>query len=566
MEIIEEVQTESSEFVQESQTMLPDTGRKRGRPRKDGAPPGSSAAPASSTTNKPRPVPRPKFSLYSNESPRVDDRSQAGWNWIAALSPMDKSRCLGYLYREWPVLLDPPKGDFKYIDKIMAADMPTSDEELARRYGCGDYKLTFVQTVPDNQELCQIRIANCGARNLRDFPPVDRRLGDVSQVDLENKSNKSYIEYLRGRGLMPDQIAGIKKEAEMAETSLVNGVLEQNRELVREVMNNNRAQAPAEANAGEVKSLEIVDRAVQMSQEITQSTYTRMLDVATAKGTGSDPVASAIEIAKLLVGATSPQSAEVEKLRLQLDEERRRREEDQRAREREDHRRDMDSLRTEIVALRTNPNVSVPTTGVDSIVETITKKVLEDLDIDDLKPAAKAAPWWVEPLLEKGLPVIGGLVQHFMGGGQAQPQAAQQAHTGVPPPPPGYQVGQPVTQIPAAPQQQPQQNEVARRAAQLLADSSAQFIQTLTDTEMDGDDFADFLIESHGKLGYALIANWSEEEIAQAFRTFPMTAAHVATVTPERLASFSRAFKGYNQDAYDKKMDAREKAEKGGAA
>ena len=69
-----------------------------GRARKDGAPPGVTLS------DKPAPLPRPKYNVYKSDATSPMQRSKAGYSWLHACQPWVKDRILIYVYREWPIL------------------------------------------------------------------------------------------------------------------------------------------------------------------------------------------------------------------------------------------------------------------------------------------------------------------------------------------------------------------------------------------------------------------------------------------------------------------------------
>src|SRR5215469_4433003 len=166
-------------------------------------------------------VPTPRFTKFNSEHLNSAQRSTKLWEWCASLTDHAKQHVALYIYREFPPLLEPEAGDYKYIDILPGETPITSDKELNDRYGAGDYKI-FVNAseAPPGAPRDERTLAVAWVQGSRDFvgmPPNDKRITAMNEdgwpkyIDPADPRTKTYIEYLRGRGILKE-LGQIKKE------------------------------------------------------------------------------------------------------------------------------------------------------------------------------------------------------------------------------------------------------------------------------------------------------------------------------------------------------------------
>src|SRR4051812_17527059 len=112
-----EVEEQQSPEAQAPDTPAPKQKNKGGRPRKDGAPVGSRASETKASV-----IPNPPFTKYYSSHGNPNQKTRAAWTWWNGLPTPMKEIVEAHVYRDWPVLLDPPEGEYKYIDVIIGTD------------------------------------------------------------------------------------------------------------------------------------------------------------------------------------------------------------------------------------------------------------------------------------------------------------------------------------------------------------------------------------------------------------------------------------------------------------
>ena len=251
-----------------------------GRPRKDDLPQGS-------LERAPTPLPRPPCATYKNDATNGSQRSKAFYTWWNGLPSWAKSRTLMYVYRTWPVFKvkkEEVEGvkEFSYIDKIDGSEPIQDDMDLLQKYGCGSYKLLFNES--PGQTIATIWITNLGGDRLLDNPPIDRRISNPEEnLDMAHPANKSYIEFLRMRGKLPEQQIKEKAEAEMATIQAMEQMASTNKELMHEVISMAKDKS-APAN----DSVSVMASAATKGQEILQSAVTQAMGMIAAKEQAKD--------------------------------------------------------------------------------------------------------------------------------------------------------------------------------------------------------------------------------------------------------------------------------------
>lgn len=231
-----------SPFVSEGVGLGPGRGRSS-RKRTGIVPAGLSPTPVRPTTPIPAStiamaIPNPPFRRYYSDHTNKGQRVNRLLEWWRELPEIAKVQMSAHVYRDWPVLLDPDEGsgEFKYIDVIIEA--PDTDLAFGDAYGAGDYHF-FLNTGGDKgskRTLAEGYIK--GHRDLKSQPPADKRITETGPdglpkyVDFNDPQNKTYVEFLRTRGMIPELFKRQKEEADMAQEGVVKQLMDQNKMLM----------------------------------------------------------------------------------------------------------------------------------------------------------------------------------------------------------------------------------------------------------------------------------------------------------------------------------------------
>jgi hypothetical protein len=202
-------------------------------------------------SSKPRGVPRfptPPARKFASESPAGKNRPNQALNWLNGLPLAFRNRCDFYVYRDFPVLITPPVDTttgrpkwYKYIDIVSASDANPIREEsdLLNRYGCGRYRLILNETDKakgeESRNIFMITVTGLGSDYDR-YPPNDQLIGDITKVDLDHPDNRSYVQYLKRSGKLPGDLDKEKQEQEMATATIMEKVMDQNKDLIDTVV------------------------------------------------------------------------------------------------------------------------------------------------------------------------------------------------------------------------------------------------------------------------------------------------------------------------------------------
>lgn len=194
----------------------------RGRPKVDGTP-------GKLDREIPIQTPSPEYKKYWTNATNRNQYPSQLIRWYRDLPQWAKDRMIVYVERDWPVLIKITAADkqrnkalglpveYNYIDKMDS--LPEDMATLRDKYGAGDYHLSL------NDQQAGVTLAQCWVkenwRDIQQFPPVDQRIQKVENVDLNDPANRSYVEYLRGRGKLPEQNSK-QGEASMAEATAVS--------------------------------------------------------------------------------------------------------------------------------------------------------------------------------------------------------------------------------------------------------------------------------------------------------------------------------------------------------
>lgn len=534
----------------------------RGRPRKDGTLPGL-AAPSQATR-----VPRPKYSTFKSDSTNPNQRVKAAIAWWNGCPGWAKSKMLAYVYRDWPYLLPVPQPengrrqtDFAYIDKI-SGEEPLQDEmDVLHKYGCGRYRIIINEDVAVNGEsktLCTLYITGL-SNDMRSFPPADPRVTDVNQVDLAHPDNKSYVEFLRMRGLLPEQKSIKEEEQEMATVTAVSEMTG----LVGKLIDKQNSTA-SEGQVASTKAMEVVAEGAKAAIKITQDANeyaSKQREASDARqqqhqyqpqAPAENPMSIALEIVKVIQGNNSGNSGDAilsKVIEMQT-----------KAFER------MEALIDKAIA-RPSQQPTPMTERIKDLREM--KEMSETLwprdkekDDDVVDGVADAAgelgPKWLRPFIPMLVPVVAGLAQAFMAPKQQpmmpqyQPQYQPQPQQMYPPqyqpnPFPSQQMGSvlppqqvhqpqpmPAAQVPAMPP------EVLR----LMQMIEIPFLKHIKDPNMTGTDFAGWFIDGFDQTTFDQVVVFGPEALFQSICAYQPIAMDLynAGMAEVRVRSFIGEF------------------------
>lgn len=522
----------------------PKARNKGGRPRKD------------PTQAKVVDAPNPPFTKFDSNHRNPPQRTPAAWAWWNKLTDPVKGIIEAHVYRDWPVLLDPPEGEYKYIDVIIGTDPIQTDQDFIDKYGAGKYHI-YLNANPAASEARRTLLTAFidGSHDATKYPPCDKRVQNVENVSLTDPANAAYVALLKSQGKIPDEAKLTKEAEDMAATS---GVMA---ELVKD-MAQDRRELTAKLLEKSEQDKEIQPDPPPSPQEVIgeQLAIFKSLKELVPTSDPMEMMRQVVAIAQLLV-QKGDSSGEIKPLMEQIDKLR----EESRATEREMWRSQLMEIKDQLRAVKENPqsnaNINVPEgVNFESVLNKAVEKAVEKAGLGETDTS-----WWMEPLKQLvpvALPALGMMFRQFT---TPQPVPA------FPMPPAQFQAGQPMpqqqAQLPApqpqqqAPPQQPQQaNAEQLEVERVLTAISAPVIDSLSNGD-EGDTFADYVREEYGAQAQRLLAKFEEQEILAALYVFPLIAPRMAQFPQDRVVKFVHEFKEYDRDKYDAKMDA-----KGGAA
>lgn len=494
-----------------------------GRPREDGAPPGSAPS-------KPEVYPRPKYQKFVSDHSQPGQRPKSFFSWWNALRPVFKDRAVLYVYREWPVLKlreDDPRrtdnpGSNPNID-IISGSEPLQDEmDLLHRYGCGNYHLRF--NPDDSNTIAHVYCRAIGGSDLKSHPPSDPRVSDVEQVDLANPANKAYVEFLRMTGKL--QVG--QKEDEMA--NITERVLDENARLTKELSGR---------RGSEVSPTELLDVADRIAKTYSRSgSDPALLDelrsLRTEFTNGKSQGVSMPEMLTMLMTLSEKMmgnrgndvSTEAQALRAQVMELQR-------------QQAEQSAVRIAKLEERLEARISGPAPATNSITDSVEalrkmRDVVDEFTGPKPNPIEEAAqdamPKWMRPLMPL-LPLAQTAIQaYIIARSGTQPISV----------PPGFPV-------PAA---NPQPQLVQRieaptgldpQVAELLGQIAHPLISKIR-SEASGQEFADGFVDWYGLDTFKAISGMGDEAIMGALDLYPETAAGLRGVPRMRIHAFVRDF------------------------
>ena len=518
-------------------------------------------------------VPEPKARVFKSDSTNQHQRTKSFYNYWNGLPEWAKENTILYVYRDYPVLLfitrettnpEPKDQEFNYIDKISGAEPLQDDADLLQRYGCGNYKLKFNAIVPGkpNRTLCTVYAVNLGGGDFKSNPPTDRRISDSKNVDMNNPNNTSYIAYLRGVGLLPNQIDAIRGENDMASIELAKEAQTTTSKLVDALVDrakeNKPVQDPNFMEKAVTGAMEVVKEGSKAAIKITQDAneYANRVrekadQAAPVAAATESPLVLALKIVELMKGGASSGDTEVVALRAQIDKLR----DDQVAILR-DELKSMREART--VSSSTNPFDYMKSgmealRGMKSTIDEITGGNEKEASIAETAADAAGAPKWLvrfAPLLQQGMQLVDGFfrmrtAQNMPPGTYPQPRPVPGNY-----PQPQPQLGQYPQPVPTP---GPQLVQTRHPLATL---DPAQFTPELTQIlsaiaiplgahlteDINGTVFADWFMSGFGEGTHTQIVQFGVDNVVAALYSFPATLQAVQGFPVEKVQEFVAEF------------------------
>lgn len=485
---------------------------------------------------KPLPVPTAPHKLYKSDATSPAKLTKQFYNYWNTLPQWAKNFCTAYVYRLHPVLLEPPEPlegetkSYKYIDKIDGNTPLQDDMDLLNRYGCGSYKIIFNELGKsekgnNNRVLCESHSMWLGGSDFKSNPPTDERINDISNLDITHPANKSYIAFLRGKGIIPEEI-NVVKEREEQEMAAIREAQAQDTSrtvdtLVQALVSKERE--PRGGNDG--LSLRDVQMMIADSNRALLAELRAMQPVAPAPVMPQkDPMDLALQLVTLMNGAKSENAEELRELRSQVQ-----------AQNQQQTQAMLEQMKTLMEQRNTGPAAGAVTDSISGLKQM--KSALEDLGLtvgngsaaEDVLDAA--GPKWLQqysPLIEKAIGVAGMWLASRNAPQQMQPLPQQN---------PG--MGQVQLPAPAQPQIPP---GFPPELAQLLDSVNGPLGNYITDNEVNGSQFANWFIAGYGEQTYESLVGFGAEQISQALLTYPVTARTLMQVPPLRLKTFIEEF------------------------
>lgn len=518
-------------------------------------------------------VPTPKFRMWKSDSTNPNQRVKPFCNYWNGLPQWAKENTLLYVYREFPVLLyvdrtpdsenkDYKNQEFNYIDKISGAEPLQDETDLLHRYGCGNYKLVFnaLVTGKPNRTLCTVYVTNLGGGDFKSNPPTDRRISDVKNVDLNYPSNASYVSFLRGQGLLPNQIDAIKEGQEMATLEVVKEQQKTTDRLLEAVLDgakergNRQPQDSGLMEKAVSGAMDVVKEgskaAIQITREANEYANKVRGEVNSQQPT-ADPLETAIKLMGLIHGGAGKDDAEVIELRRQMDQIRN----DQMTAMREE-------LKIMREALMKPTNTGNPFDYMKGGMESL-RGMMATVDeirgggesksnvAEDIADAAGAPKW-----LTSAMPIIGQLGRAAEAYFSMRAQQNMPPGTYQPPPPPPTQYAPPTQQWAPSTAPTPGPQLVAARhplgtldptqfdpeLSQLLTSISIPLQGHLSSPDATGTDFADWFIGGFGESTYNQIVEFGVDNVVGALYSFQPTLQAIQQFPTEKVQGFVAEF------------------------
>jgi len=539
-----------------------------------------------------RTVPNPKFQKYYSDHPNPAQRTIKLWQWWNELPPGPKDQLIAYVYRDFPPLLTPleDSGEYDYIDKVV--EPFENDKDFNDKYGAGDYHV-YINTISVPPRTLALGFIK-GSRDFKSQPPSDRRIGEMGEdgwpkwIDRNDPQCKTYIEFLRARGVLPELHQIEKEKEKMAQAETTTKLIEQNRELTDKIFNIAEkataaaAAAPKEAPgaslAGDAlrSAFESATTAGKIGNELLRDAIKTMQDtLSTGRNNGPD-TAEMLKVAMDLadkMSRTHDASPYVDAI-MRLNE-------------------TVAALKAELasrqVTAQTQQATNGGVSGIKSMVEDLraVKDLMSDLSGGDGEVEVAKMPWWAG-MLSSVMPHLATTAQSLF----SMYMLSQQRAAGVPVPQPGASPG--FSGVPQQPQPQPAPGNVIAMPMPLAAPGSTDYgtgtapppangaingnpapasapapgtglsplaLQILSVIQLplrnqlrdglSGADFADWFIGGFGEQVYNTLIGFAEPVIVSAIYASPV-AQQITDIPREQVEKFVHEFCTFNPEEYDR--------------
>jgi hypothetical protein len=563
---------------------------KMGRPRLDDLPVGS--RPIKPGTQDPAySVPNPRHSKYYSDDTNTTKRTDKLWKWMKELPVRCQELIDVYVYREWPPLLPTSEDDDDYnnIDKFAGTECFASDAEMNDKYGAGDYKIFLnVGLKPHRRTLATAWVK--GSRSFRDLPPSDKRITTMGEdgfpkyIDRNDPQCRTYVEFLRARGIIPEIYQAEKERMKMEQAQTVTETIGSVERMADKLVKMAEAKAapPPTQQSGNGLGNDTINNLIEASMagakastEILKDTIKTLQEGATGGGrAGGDATAMlsiALEIADKISKANdaTPYLNIISKLNESV------------------MALKMEMLNEKIESLRQQPAPApAPAAqggvgGLKGMIEDFRaiKDLMGDMGGDAAEAVSTATGW--AGVVERGLPHIATLGQTLLqmymasqmrgpgpaGMGQVpqptpMPQPMPQAPPQAPGPGPVLQM-QPLPPAPAPILQAngtPQAPSAAPAPdAQAILMNALNTIQVPLSNQLhdglDGDDFADWFIGGFGEGIYRELTAYGAAALTMGMYSFPPIATRIADLPREQVEKFVQEFCGFDGVEYDRKRE-----------
>jgi hypothetical protein len=214
------------------------------------------------------------------------------WN---ALRELPISPCIRLYVQRWlPVLLPVIETDRFGASKeshpsdlkIQTGDGPLSEDLILQLGGVGDYtfRLNDTRRPWEQGTICQSQLET---KRLWDtYPPVF----DLKRLDYEDKKNQVFIKFARARGILPREDEMEKEQADMAQVTAIDTVLEDSRK---------------ERERTDKLQREALDRAERELREQKEATARAQAEAQAAKADEPKPAAPASDLLNVVTSVAT---------------------------------------------------------------------------------------------------------------------------------------------------------------------------------------------------------------------------------------------------------------------
>lgn len=537
-------------------------------PAPTAAPAPAAEKPAQAADGEPekRPVGRPRknTSEYIPPPPEAPARKnlddEVFLDYWRSCHRQDENRYSVYVYRQWPVIdrkqIDP--SNTKNIAILPAPFNSTCSDGMLRLFGSGTYKLILHDSKTSKSVIW---IGNLNYRD-EDYPPVV----DSRELVKDDPANRSYIARMHERGHMDNNERDRNSEEDEAMSSHVVGPLvETIREMTQDSRRRDSDRPPEVSNIGAIvqnavaAAMDGVTRAQELSGRIVEQASAQALSVQAKQ---SDPVSMVREIGTLIRDLSPPNNTD-RVLELMMEQQRAFQEQLLAVQREASDTMKQIMLSRQPDATERQPNI------LDRIQEL---REIKMALFDDRSSVTEEAETAVQTAKKNGggggtdwvalasmlMPMVGMVMQGISqaaysygvglrGEVPAQPgqPGAGQPGAGQPgqqPQGPGNPAGPP--QYPFQPTRTPEEDQ-AMMMRMFLAQLKDPLLLALQNGE-SGHEFADKLVQLHGKMAYYAIAEHKADGIVQLLSTYPPIWNEISKV-PQQFNVFLAEFLTYDE-------------------